>query len=80
MNLSDVRSIAIMEGQDNENEKAWGVKAFFTDTSIEPVVLYISRDKEAIETVFDNLEKVLQAGRVIKLKLEDECKNEDTTN
>lgn len=66
LNVRDIRSFVLAEGEQDE-EKVFVVKAYFKDGTTEPFILYISKDEEAIKTVFDNLEKVLQAGRVVKL-------------
>lgn len=70
-NLKDVRLLKIVEGKNEAGDVFWTVQASFS-TGEKAVALYISKDREAMENVLENFEKVLGAGRVIRLNKEDE--------
>ena len=70
-NLNDVRLLKMMEVENGDGEKLWAIRGFYGDNEM-AMTLYLSKDKNAMETVMDNFEQVLQCGRVIKIKKEEE--------
>lgn len=75
-NLKDVRLIKLIEVENENGEKVWGIKAFY-DLNDNGITLYVSKEKEAMYKVMENFDTVLNSSRVIKIKEE---KQEDVSD